>query len=382
MNNTYYSQLNKYLENASNILEINWFDLPLPIYLLLKDSNKLITIKKLIKNYGKDKKLNGKIHGIKTSIKGGILGINFPINLNQESYIKLYALMISEGSIRTEFSLNVPEKEFHDIFEENLKKIISEKIIIKKDFNKGFERSRAPAIIRYLLPFSDCLPQILFKNKEFAREYLKIVFEAEGCPIFNLKKHKKYIKLSRNSDASKLFIKEKSLPSEERIFINKIKQDYPVQYIKLIKKPGYLILGEHLLLKHWFNIDSTLKLENIRSNRLGNRKGKITVKWVLYIYSGEDIERFNKDVGFISTSKQKKCKAMLEKIPSRKKQYTALKVMKNIQKRNVFSAEEFNKKMKIIGYVSPQKFLWDYWKNKKLIERIGRGRYKLIQKSP
>ena len=73
---------------------------------------------------------------------------------------------------------------------------------------------------------------------------------------------------------------------------------------------------------------------------------------------------------------------MLEKIPSRKKQYTALKVMKNIQKRNVFSAEEFNKKMKIIGYVSPQKFLWDYWKNKKLIERIGRGRYKLIQKSP
>ncbi len=382
MDNTYYHELDKYLKNSPNILEVNWFDLPLTTYLLLKGSDRLITIKKLIENYGKDKKLNEKIQGIKTSVKYGILNVSFPINLNQKSYTKLYALMISEGSIRTEFSLNVPEKEFHEIFEENLKKLISKEITIKKDFNKNFERSRAPAIIRYLIPLSSHLPRIFFKNKEFAREYLKIVFEAEGCPIFNLKKHKKYIKLSRNSDASKLFIKEKTLPEEKRIFINRIKQDYPIQYIKLLKKPDYLILGEHLLLKHWFNTDSLLKLENVRLNKLGNRKGKISAKWVLYIYSGEDLEKFNEEIGFISTSKQEKCKEMLEKIPSRKKQYTALKIMKDIQKRGVFSTKEFNKKMKIMGYTSPQKFLWDYWRNKRIIKRVKRGRYKLVKRLP
>jgi len=139
MDNTYYHELDKYLKNSPNILEVNWFDLPLTTYLLLKGSDRLITIKKLIENYGKDKKLNEKIQGIKTSVKYGILNVSFPINLNQKSYTKLYALMISEGSIRTEFSLNVPEKEFHEIFEENLKKLISKEITIKKDFNKNFE---------------------------------------------------------------------------------------------------------------------------------------------------------------------------------------------------------------------------------------------------
>ena len=189
MNNTYYSHLDNYMKNSPKIVELNWFDLPQTIYLFLKDSSKLITIKKLIENYGRDKRLNKKIKGIQISPKKGILNLHFPIDLNQDAYIKLYALMISEGSIRTEFSLNVPEKEFHQIFEENLKKLISEKILIKTDFNSNFERSRAPAIMRYLIPISNRLPEILFKNKEFARDYLKIVFEAEGCPIFNLEKH-------------------------------------------------------------------------------------------------------------------------------------------------------------------------------------------------
>ena len=379
MNNTYYSHLDNYMKNSPKIVELNWFDLPQTIYLFLKDSSKLITIKKLIENYGRDKRLNKKIKGIQISPKKGILNLHFPIDLNQDAYIKLYALMISEGSIRTEFSLNVPEKEFHQIFEENLKKLISEKILIKTDFNSNFERSRAPAIMRYLIPISNRLPEILFKNKEFARDYLKIVFEAEGCPIFNLEKHKKYIKLSRNSDVSKLFRSEKSLPEEERIFINKIKQDYKVQYNQLIKKPDSLILGEHLLLKYWFNIDSTLKLENIRLNSLGNRKGKISAKWVIYIYSGEDIEKFDNEIGFISESKKEKCKKMIKNIPSRRKQYTALEIMWDIQKKRVFSASKFNQKMKIMGYISPQKFLWDYWRNKKLIKRVGKGQYKLNQ---
>ena len=69
---------------------------------------------------------------------------------------------------------------------------------------------------------------------------------------------------------------------------------------------------------------------------------------------------------------------MLKKIPSRKKQYTALNIMKKIQKENIFSTKEFNKEMKKLGYVSPQKFIWDYWKNKKIIERVKIGEYRLL----
>jgi hypothetical protein len=217
----------------------------------------------------------------------------------------------------------------------------------------------------------------LFNNKDFAREYLRIAFEAEGCPIFNLKKSKKYIKLSRNNSVANLF-HDHNLVEGERIFINDIKKYYPKQYEQIIKNPDDLILGEHLLLKYWFDIDSVLTLENIRLNKTGNRKGKISAKWVLYIYSGEDIEKFRDEIGFITKDKKKKCNEMLRKIPSRKKQYTALKVMKKIQKENIFLTKEFNREMKKLGYVSPQKFIWDYWKNKKIIDWVKRGEYRLL----
>ena len=287
-------------------------------------SNKLITVNKLIDSYRNNKSLNNKIIGIKLSSRGDLLKLNFPIDLDNESYFKLYALMISEGSIRTEFSLNVPESEFHKIFDECIKRLISKEIIIKKDFNNNFERSRAPAVIRYLIPIKDHLPYNLFSNREFAREYLKIVFEAEGCPIFNLTKSKKYIKLSRNNDVSNLFNKETSLPEQKRVFIKKIKENYKKQYDQLIKNPPPLILGEYLLLKHCFDVDSSLRLENICLNKIGNRKGKITSQWVIYIYSGEDLKKFNNQIGFISNSKIHKCNEMIEKIPSHNKQYTAL----------------------------------------------------------
>lgn len=380
MNNIYYFQLKDYLKNSSKITEVNWFDLPRNICLQIKNSVKSQTINKLIKLHGRNIKLNKDVSGVQISSKKGILKIKFPINLNQREYVKLYALMVSEGSIKTEFSLNVPEKEFHQIFEDNLKKLISKEIIIKKDLNNNFERSRAPVIIRYLIPIQDHLPVMLFSNKDFAREYLNIVFEAEGCPIFNLDKHKKYIKLSRNSDISNLF-KEDSFPQEERIFINKIKQNCFRGYLQLIKKPDSLILGEHLLLKYWFGINSTLKLESIRINKLGNRKGKVSAKWVLYIYSGEDIEKFNKEIGFISPRKRRMCKEMLDKIPSKRKQYFALEIMKKIQKENIFSAKNFGLEMKKIGYTTPQKFVWDYLKNKKIIEKTERGKYKILDKA-
>ncbi|MCH8945779.1 MAG: hypothetical protein IIA85_02560 [Nanoarchaeota archaeon] len=379
MNNTYYDKIEDYIENCPNKREINWFDLPETIYVLI-ELNKIISIKKLIVEYGKNEKFNKKIKGIRTFIRGKILELKFPINLNQIEYIKIYSLMISEGSYNTEFSLNVPEKEFHNIFKNSLKKIISQNILIRKDLNSDHERSRAPAIIRYLLPFPNHLSLILFKNKKFAKEYLRIAFEAEGSPIYNLKKSKKYIKLSRNNSVERYF-KKHTLVEERKIFINEIKKEYPKQYKTITRNPDDLILGEHILLKYWFNIDSTLKLESIRLNKLGNRKGKISAKWVLYIYGGEDIKKFQNEIGFMSENKKKKCENMLKNIPSRKKQYTALGIMKEIQKNNLFLVKDFNNKMREMGYVSPQKFIWDYWKNKKIIKRIKRGKYKIISQT-
>ena len=111
---------------------------------------------------------------------------------------------------------------------------------------------------------------------------------------------------------------------------------------------------------------------------MGNRKGKISAKLVLYIYSGEDIEKFHKKIGFISKNKIKKSREMIEKIPSRRKQYSALEIMKKVQKDGIFKVNEFNNEMKKIGYVSPQKFVWDYWKNKEIIQRVNRGRYQIL----
>ncbi len=381
MDKSYYHMMENYIADCSKKLELNWFDLPLSCYVQIKrkDNNKskVKLVRKLIDEYGKDKSINEIVNCVRISSKKGILNLNFPINLNQIEYIRLYSLMISEGSFKTEFSLNVPEKEFHQIFKNSLTTMISKDIFIKKDTNHNFERSRSPTITRYLIPFSNHLPLVLFKNKEFAREYLKIAFEAEGGPIFNLKRSKKYIKLSRNNSITNLF-DVAELIEGKRVFIKEIRKCYPTRYKQMLQNPGKLILGEHLLLKYWFNIDSTLSLENIRLNKVGNRKGKISAKYVLYIYSGEDIKKFRDEIGFITKNKKNICNEMLEKIPSRKKQYTALNVMRNVQTENVFSRKEYVQEMKKLGYVSPQKFLWDYCKNKKIIERTKRGEYKLL----
>jgi len=376
MKNTYYEKTENYINTSSERKEVNWFNLPKTMHLLMKD-NKMKVIRKLISDFGENPELNEQIKGILISPRHGILKISFPIGLDQECYIRIYALMISEGSYITEFSLNVPEEEFHRIFAENLKKLISPKITIKLDKNHSFKRSRASSIIRNIIPIPNKLPKILFANKLFGKEYLKIAFEAEGCPIYNLKRSKKYIKLSRNSNATK-FIKKEGLIPEKKIFINEIKRNFNKEYLKLIHNPDSLILGEHLLLKHLFNIDSMLQIESIRLNKLGNRKGKISVKWVLYIYSGEDIKKFYENIGFMSPKKQNKCKEMLKNIPSKRKQYFALSIMNKVQKKGVFIAKDFNKEMKKIGYTTPKKFIWDYCKNKKIIEKLGDGKYRLL----
>jgi len=379
MNGKYYFLKEKYINQAPEKNEVNWFDLSPNMYLSIVSKNKNIlrSVRKLILEFGKNPGINPRISGVLISSKKGILPIHFPIILDSNSYYTLYALMISEGSFKTEFALNVPEKEFHEMFKKNLEALISKDIRLLKDLNHNVPRSRAPNIIRNILPFSNHLPRNIFLNKEFARNYLRVVFEAEGCPIFDVKRRKKYIKLSRNSDVSCLF-KEQDLPPEKRIFINQIKKDFNEQYYKIAQNPDELILGEHLILKYFFDIDSTLKLESVRLNKLGSRKGKISAKWVLYIYSGEDLEKFNKEIKFLSKNKNKICYQMLKTIPSRRKQYFVLEIMKKVQIGDTFKIRDFNREMKKLGYSSPAKFVWDYWKNKKIIEKVSRGNYKLL----
>ena len=378
----YFYLLNKYLQNSPVLKEINWFDLSAGTNILLKNYpsqikclGKLITIKRLISYFGKDNKINELIIGIKPAQNKDIFSIRLPMNLNNLDYIKLYALMISEGSFKTEFSLNVPENEFHILFKNSLNNLFPD-FKIKLDTNNEIKRSRAPALIRYLLPFYDNLPKILFNDKSFAKEYLKIVFEAEGSPIFNLSKSKKYIKLSRNSDVTNFFMNKAELIEGKRLFINKIKDVYPEIFTKIMKHPNITLLGEHLLLKYHFDINSSIKLESICLNKVDNRCGKISAKWVLYIYA-EEIDKFIREIGFISKNKIDIC-ANMAKISSRRSRYFVLKIMEGIQKQKIFSAKDFMKKMRELGYKSPQKFLWDYHKNKKLIERIGKAKYKLL----
>jgi hypothetical protein len=379
----YFNLLKEYKKNAPILNESNWFDLPKGTNVLLKNFPKeiqkmgrLITIKRLLSYFGKDKSLNGKIIGIKPSQNKEIFSIRFPINLRTKEYVQLYALMISEGSFRTEFSLNVPEEEFHNIFKESLKKIISDNLKIVVDENSGIKRSRASALIREILPFYKHLPALLFKDKILAREYLRVVFEAEGSPILNLNKHKKYLKLSRNSDVSDFFDKETGLIEGKRVFINAIKKYYPTIFKKIVNFPNITLLGEHLLLKDYFNIDSDIKLESIRLNRIDNRCGGISAKWVLYIYS-ENVNKFIEQIGFISNVKNEICNKM-KQISSQRPKYFAVKIMKNIQKNKIFYAKDFMFEMKKLGYKSPQKFLWDYTANKKILRRIGKAKYKIL----
>lgn len=84
------------------------------------------------------------------------------------------------------------------------------------------------------------------------------------------------------------------------------------------------------------------------------------------------------EIGFITKNKRKKCNEILEKISSRKKTIYSFIHHEKIQIKNIFSAKEFNKEMKKIGYVSTQKFIWDYRKNKKIIERVKCGEYRLL----
>ena len=129
------------------------------------------------------------------------------------------------------------------------------------------------------------------------------------------------------------------------------------------------------MLKTFFDIDNIIKLEAIRLNKTEFRRGKLSARWVLYIYA-DNINRFIEKIGFISKRKSEICKRMM-KISARRQQFFVLNLITNIQKDSYFTRKELFKVMKKYGYKSPQAYLWRYEK-KGLIKRTGKGRYKII----
>ncbi|OVE74662.1 hypothetical protein BVX95_01660 [archaeon D22] len=374
----------KYIKSASKIDVINWWDISENIKLKLRTYPKeikklgdLITVRRL-KSISDKGSMNKNICGIKKELgKNTILKLQFPIQLKNMDYVRLYALMTSEGSYNTEFSLNVPEQEFHDIFKESISKLISTSAaeMIKYDYNKGFLRSRAPAILNRLIPFPEMIPNSIMTNKEFAREYLRIAFEAEGSPIYDAGS-KRYIKLSRYCDITDYV--STNLPIQKRIFVGTLERDYKNLLNKIRDKPPLLLLGEHILLQRHFNIDSNIKLEAIRHNKTGYRAGKISARWVLTIYAN-NIDKYIEKIGFLS-AKKNYILTQMKKIRSNNPQYSTIDVIKSIMNsKYIFKRKKFVSKMHKLGYKSPSAFLWRYEK-KGLIRRLDKGIYELSSK--
>lgn len=363
--------------------KINWWCLPETTRVFIKElppiikhSKECITIRKLLKNLGRDARINKKIQYVKKGISSKEnIKINFPIKINCEDYVKLYALMMSEGSTKTEFSLNVPEEFFHKLFEQSLSKLISKEIknAIKIDFNHNFKRSRAPILLKHIIPFPKNIPKFIINNKNFARVYLKIAFEAEGSPI--LMNNKKWIKLSRNVDITFLINKEE-FPTQKRIYKNEIKKNYPLLYNQIIQNPPPLLKDESYMLEELFGIQNKLGLECIRKNKTNFRCGEISARWTLYIYSN-NIIKFINDINFISKSKKQKTKKMLT-FRSNNPRYSTINVIKEvINKKNIFNRKDFIKKMKSLGYKSPSCYLYRY-ERMGLIKKIKKSTFKLL----
>ena len=362
--------------------KINWFDLSNNLMLKLKnkpddiDSKRdFITIRKLKKS---KKEITSKIIAIKKYRRNNSsFKINFPIYLKNIYYVKLYPLMVSERSYRTEFSLNLPEIFFHKLFKESINHLISMEAgnYIKYDYNKGFLRSRAPSVLKNIIPIPNQIPKFIINNQKFAKEYLKVAFEAEGSAILNLKKHKRCIKLSRYVNITD-FIQNEKIPLQKRLFKGIIIKEYPQLYQKIKDYPPILLAQEKLMLKKYFDIDSKIGIEAIRKNKVSNRCGKITARWTLLIYAN-NINKFINKIGFISKNKKNITKKMLT-LRSNNPQYTNLKIIDQISdKKGFFLRNDFIKKMKKEGYISPSCFLHRFHQ-KGLIKRIKPGYFKKL----
>ena len=274
-------------------LIVNWWDLPDSLQLKLKNplpelskDRTLVTVRKC-KRYADYGEITNLVMGIKHHIRSSKhLKLKFPLVFNSELYAKLYALMLSEGSFNTEFSLNLPEDFFHKMFFECIKGLLSVDVAnkIMYDYNSGFKRSRAPAQVRYMIPLPVSVPALIKNNKSLAKSYLRVAFEAEGSPILDIASHKRYIKLTRYTSVDDC-VKVDLLPLAKRVFKGKLKQFNPEVCVAIESKPPVLLLDEQKMLQKHFNIESKLYFEAVRNNHTGFRAGKITARWVLIIYA-------------------------------------------------------------------------------------------------
>lgn len=372
-----------YYNKSPKVKEINYWDLPKNMCVeLISIPNKVklrgnsITIKKLISLVGKDKNINKNIKSILFLRNSRRLLLNLPLSLNDLNFVNLNSLMISEGSHKSEFRIHVPERFFHDIFAESLSNIfgkeIKELILQKKE--KNILRSTAPAVIRNILPIEEHIPKVILENKEYCRRYMQISFEAEGSPIFV--GFKRYISLKRNTRIDNLIKEKLKYPEEKRIYFNQFQKDYPKTAKRVKENPPKTLLGEHLILKKHFNIDSIIKPEAIRINKTDYRcGGKIAARWALYIYANS-VNRFIKEINFLS-KKKKKIASKMAKIKGNNKQYFSLEIMKKIAKDKIIKSSEFVAEMKKFGYVSPGAYIFRYEK-KGILQKIRRGKYKLL----
>jgi hypothetical protein len=225
-----------------------------------------------------------------------------------------------------------------------------------------------------LLHIPQHIPRFILQNKEFARSYLKIAFESEGYAY--LKDSKRYIRLVRNMGIDSLIKETLNYADGTRIAFGRFKREHPLIAEEIKQHLPATLLGEKLILKHHFDIESTLLPERILINKTNFRRGKRSIRWSLCIYA-DSIDRFIKEINFLSKKKKKICKEM-SKIKANKPAYFCLKIMEKVSKsNNIFKAKDFRTEMKKMGYVTPQKYLW-FYKKKNKIQHISKGVYKII----
>jgi hypothetical protein len=244
----------EYTEKAPDIKEINFWDLPHgtcvgfenpPENLILRGNTKTITVGRLLRIYGKDSGINKKItYLLNWRNKRHKVNVSFPLSLVKDDYVKLYSLMLSEGSFRNEFKLQVPEEEFYNMFTVSLKNLFGDLLITRSVYNE-VPLTMAPEKISCLLPMPKHIPKFILENKEFARIYLRIAFEAEGS--LQLLKHKtgtlRRIKLSRNLGIDNLVDKELSYKEGVRIYKGILKKEFPEILNKITENPLFNNIG-------------------------------------------------------------------------------------------------------------------------------------------
>src|SRR3989344_8253460 len=163
----------EYLAKSPTKQEIHYWDLPrglcahielsklpheLKTHKRFRGNTQTLTINRLISNFGKDPEIDEVIrYFFNWRNKREKLFIPLPFKLNNEDYVQLYSLMLSEGSCKNTFALHVPEEEFHKIFKESLKNLFGIANVNSR-FSHNTKLSFASRRLRYFLPVPEHIP--------------------------------------------------------------------------------------------------------------------------------------------------------------------------------------------------------------------------------